>query len=90
MLDRIDKDGDRFDRSLETIQELGAAATKAERLMDSLEGILGRDFSFGSVVDRIFSRTGMLIIIFFATMATAGVLYKVGVQRWASGQGKEI
>jgi hypothetical protein len=85
LIDRIERDGDRFDRYLEAIPELGAVATKLDRLMGSVEGMLGQDFSFGSVIDRIFWRMVMLIIIFFAAMLTAGVVYKVAVQRWASG-----
>lgn len=85
LIDRIEKDGDRFDRYLEAIPELGAVATKLDRLMGSVEGMLGQDFSFGSVIDRIFWRMVMLIIIYFAAMLTAGVVYKVAVHRWASG-----
>ena len=70
---------------VENLPELGATATKLERLMASMEGILGKDFSFESLIDRIFWRTAVLVIIFFAAMLAAGVLYKIAVQRWASG-----
>jgi hypothetical protein len=76
--------GNRFDRYLEAIPELGAVATKLESVMGSVDGILGKDVSFGSLIDRIFWRLILLIIVFFAAMLATGVLYKIAVRRWAS------
>jgi hypothetical protein len=83
LINHIEKDGDRFDRFVEIIPELGVAATKLERVMGSVDEMLGHDSSFGSLMDRIFWRLVMLIIVFFAAMLVAGVLYKIAAQRWA-------
>ena len=85
LMDRIEKDGDRFDRYLAAIPELGAVATKLDNVMGSVDGILGKDISFGSLIDGVFWRLVILIIIFFAAMLATGVLYKIAVQRWATG-----
>jgi hypothetical protein len=52
--------------------------------MVSVDGILAKDVSFGSLIDRVFWRLVILIIVFFAAMLTTGVLYKIALQRWAS------
>ena len=85
LIERIEKDGDRYDRFVGAIPELGVTATKLEGLMASVEGILGKNFSFESLIDQIFWRAVVLVIIFFAAMLAAGVLYKIAVHRWASG-----
>ena len=86
LIDRIEKDGERFDRYLQAIPELGDVATKLEGVMESVDGILGKDVGVGSTIDRIFWRLLILIIVFFAAMLVAGVLYKIAAQRLASGQ----
>ena len=85
LIDRIEKDGERFDRYLAAIPELGAVATTLERVTVSVDGILGKDASVGLLVDRIFWRLLMLIVVFFAAMLVTGVLYKIAVKRWAGG-----
>lgn len=52
--------------------------------MGSVDGLLGKNFGMQSLIDRVFWRVVTLIIIFFAAMPSAGVLYKVTVQRWAT------
>ena len=84
LLDRMENDGDRYDRYLEAIPELGAVATKLDSVMASVDGILGKDVSFGSLIDGIFWRLVILIIVFFAALLLTGVLYKLAVQRFAS------
>ena len=84
LIDRIEKDGERFDRYLLAIPELGEVATKLEGVMGSVDGILGKDVSVGSTIDRIFWRLLILIIVFFAAMLVTGVLYKIAAQRLAS------
>ena len=84
LLDRMENDGDSYDRYLEAIPELGAVATKLDSVMASVDGILGKDVSFGSLIDGIFWRLVILIIVFFAALLLTGVLYKLAVQRFAS------
>jgi len=85
LIDRIEKDGDRFDRYLAAIPQLGAVATTLEGVTESVDGMLGKDASVGSLLDGIFWRLFVLIVVFFAAMAASGVLYKIAVKRWASG-----
>jgi hypothetical protein len=73
-----------FDRYLQAIPELGDVATKLEGVMESVDGILGKDVGVGSTIDRIFWRLLILIIVFFAAMLVAGVLFKIAARRLAS------
>ena len=84
LIDRIENDGERFDRYLQAIPELGDVATKLEGVMESVDGILGKDVGVGSTIDRIFWHLLMLIIVFFAAMLVAGVLFKIAARRLAS------
>ena len=90
LIDRIEKDGERFDRYLQAIPELGDVATKLEGVMESVDGILGTDVSVGSTIDRIFWRLLILIVVFFAAMLVAGVLIRSLPDGWrVSNRGAE-
>jgi len=85
LMDRVEKDGERFDRYLAVIPELGAVATTLQGVAGSLERVLGKNLDVAAVMDGIFWRMVMLIIVFFAAMLAAGVLYKIATRQWAGG-----
>ena len=60
------------------------AATSADSLEGSVESMLGKNVDFETLIDRVFWRMAILILMFFAAALVAGVHYRIAMQRSAS------